>query len=314
MRHAAESKALLEQVSIMLNTGEELMFTMDVPYIPEQQAPIVLADKGSAPAMQPDYILHGCQAVSSSESESPESAERGIDPALVLALYISRRDYATGDHTDDLRAAVKNPILLEGPKHGRIHVVDEKGYGRVFRYEPVPNYEGKDSVSFMVEFKGNYYKIVIELVVVEMTDIHVDECPSLPRLIKVNDELISDVFDIKNYNTPDSWRRATSLYALLSGAKDALTGFADLSGSALGSTSANKITLDTDAAGYNWFINYTPYLNEEWLPTSNPLGMDLSKSDAFLNLQANGDEHKSQSDKVKTIVKETLNKPINRGE
>lgn len=30
------------------------------------------------------------------------------------------------------------------------------------------------------------------------------------------------------------------------------------------------ITLDTDAAGHGWFIDYTPFLNEEYLPTSNP--------------------------------------------
>jgi hypothetical protein len=38
----------------------------------------------------------------------------------------------------------------------------------------------------------------------------------------------------------------------------------------LAQTMGAKITLDTDAAGYGWFIDYTPYLNEEWLPTSNP--------------------------------------------
>lgn len=31
-----------------------------------------------------------------------------------------------------------------------------------------------------------------------------------------------------------------------------------------------QITLDTDAAGYGWFIDDTPYLNDEFLPTSNP--------------------------------------------
>jgi hypothetical protein len=73
-----------------------------------------------------------------------------------------------------------------------------------------------------------------------------------------------------DYNSPDSWYRATSLQALLSGAKDALTGFSDLSGASLGQTTGNWITLDTNAAGYDWYIDYTPYLNEEYLPTSSP--------------------------------------------
>ena len=46
--------------------------------------------------------------------------------------------------------------------------------------------------------------------------------------------------------------------------------FADLTGSALGQTNASGITLDTNAAGYNWFIDTTPADNSEFLPTSNP--------------------------------------------
>jgi hypothetical protein len=47
-------------------------------------------------------------------------------------------------------------------------------------------------------------------------------------------------------------------------------GFANLPSAALAQTTSDKITLDTDAAGHGWFIDYTQYLNEEWLPTSNP--------------------------------------------
>jgi hypothetical protein len=49
---------------------------------------------------------------------------------------------------------------------------------------------------------------------------------------------------------------------------------AKLSGASVAQTTGTgptaQITLDTNAAGYGWFIDYTPYLNEEWLPTSNP--------------------------------------------
>ncbi|MDR0578298.1 MAG: matrixin family metalloprotease [Candidatus Accumulibacter sp.] len=52
--------------------------------------------------------------------------------------------------------------------------------------------------------------------------------------------------------------------------------FSDLPGVAVAQTTGTganaQIALDTDAAGYSWFIDYTPYLNEEWLPTSNPYG------------------------------------------
>jgi VCBS repeat-containing protein len=45
---------------------------------------------------------------------------------------------------------------------------------------------------------------------------------------------------------------------------------APLSGNVLAQTQGNSITLDDNAAGHTWYIDYTPYLNEEYLPTSNP--------------------------------------------
>jgi VCBS repeat-containing protein len=46
--------------------------------------------------------------------------------------------------------------------------------------------------------------------------------------------------------------------------------FSSLPAGAIGQTTGSTITLDTNAAGHNWFIDNTPNLNEEWLPTSNP--------------------------------------------
>jgi Matrixin len=50
--------------------------------------------------------------------------------------------------------------------------------------------------------------------------------------------------------------------------------FTNLTGAAVGETKGDgsnaTITLDTDAAGHGWYIDYTPYLNEDFLPTSNP--------------------------------------------
>jgi hypothetical protein len=43
---------------------------------------------------------------------------------------------------------------------------------------------------------------------------------------------------------------------LLAGAKASLSGFADLSGAAIGQTTSDKITLDTNAAGHGWYIDY----------------------------------------------------------
>jgi hypothetical protein len=59
------------------------------------------------------------------------------------------------------------------------------------------------------------------------------------------------------------WVRSSSL------TQNALSGFADIPGASLAQTTGSQVALDTDDAGYGGFIDYTPYLNEEWLPTSN---------------------------------------------
>jgi VCBS repeat-containing protein len=46
--------------------------------------------------------------------------------------------------------------------------------------------------------------------------------------------------------------------------------FADLPNGAVGQAVGNTITLDTNAAGHNWYIDTTPADNSEYLPTSNP--------------------------------------------
>ena len=67
--------------------------------------------------------------------------------------------------------------------------------------------------------------------------------------------------------------------------------FSSLDGSAVGQTTGNAITLDTDAAGYNWFIDPTPADNSEFLPTSNPnewIANTYKRGQAQLFLQKKG--------------------------
>jgi hypothetical protein len=288
----------------MLNMREEIMLTMDVPVdMPVQQYPVVLvANESSVPEKsmgQPDFILKYCQPVPSWDRE-PIPGERGIDPVGRLIIHLKQVEGHDINFYKD-RPAFTNLTLLEGPKHGTITTldvddftitgystilgnfdpvlnkivpVDIKGY-RKFHYVPILNYQGKDNVAFMVEFEDKRYEIVVDLVVEVAIGSNVEYyCPNgyKSKLIKVR-KPISGIWS-NPADHPDfaNGYRTTSLQTLLSGAKDALAGFADLTGSALGQTTSDKITLDTDAAGHGGFIDYTPYLNEEWLPTSSAVG------------------------------------------
>ncbi len=222
------------------------MFVMDVPSVPVQETPIVLAQaatSGTGAIPQPDFILKDCQETE--HTADPRSALRSVDPAGALRNYISNQV----NHAIDL-AAIKNIVLLEGTKHGKIVAgVDNLGFTS-YVYDPDAGYLGNDRAVFMAEFEGKRYKIVIDLHVLTLVHDNMDltSCPP-PKLIKVN--------------KPASGNSVYDLNAI------SVT-FDALKGSAVGQTVGSTVTLDTNAAGYNWFIDTTPADNSEFLPTSNP--------------------------------------------
>lgn len=205
------------------------MFVMDVPSVPPQDTPVVLVQAAAPGATsQPDFILKDCQETE--HTADPRSALRGVDPAYALKNYIQNRD----NHYVDL-AVIKNVTMLEGAKHGEI-TSGTSNYGRVvFRYDPEPGYLGNDRAVFMAEFEGKRYKIVIDLHVLTIIHDNVDltSCPP-PQLIKVNGKPASGSLGIDLNNIS--------------------VGISDLTGAAVGQTVGTTITLDTNAAGYNWFM------------------------------------------------------------
>ena len=71
-----------------------------------------------------------------------------------------------------------------------------------------------------------------------------------------------------------AWQRSANLSALIAGAQQSFTGFSNLPSTALGQTTGEglsaQITLDTNAAGHNWYIDPTPLDNsDDYLPTSD---------------------------------------------
>ena len=246
-----EAQGLLDYAQTIIDTGDEFMFTMDIPHVPVQDTPIVLA-QASTPSsggavgstQSPSYLLTACSEIPS--MSDPTSAERFVDPVARLAIYY----YQHFNIEPDLGSA--SSILLEGPKHGKITLVTENVDFPAYRYDAQPGYAGKDQVVFQAQYRGKYYKVVVNLqvsAVETIPDNGLGVCPA-PQLIKVNGKPVSGSSSYDLNTIPVT--------------------FADLSGSALGQTTGSTITLDTNAAGYNWFIDTTPTDNSEFLPTSNP--------------------------------------------
>jgi hypothetical protein len=166
--------------------------------------------------------------------------------------------------------------IVDEPKHGELVQAYPESKISIkynYKYTPDPDFVGEDTFVFEVEFEGIVAKVFYIMIMVgdgvpfsaidENGDrFHVTDCPRESWIF--TQPPVSDSDDLT------SWIRSTSLFTLLTGATDAFTGFANLAGGALGSTTASQITLDTTATGHTCFIDYTPYLNEEWFPTSTP--------------------------------------------
>ncbi|MEO7928033.1 MAG: hypothetical protein ABIR09_01930, partial [Gallionella sp.] len=248
-----EAQELLDYTQTLI-TGDELMFTMDVPAVPAQQTPIVLAQSATPAAEstpQFNFILKDCQETESSGGQT--IGFNTLSPSAMLYNY-----FLSQGRTID-SAGIKAD-LLEEPSHGKL---SNFVTGKSYTYDPIPNYVGNDKAVFLAEFDGKRYKIVVELHVFETVfenDQGISSCPP-PELIKVNRKPVSGALgaDI-NVGVMDS---------LTVDAANITVTFGDLPGGAVGQTTGGSITLDNNAAGNGWFIDTTPADNSEFLPTSN---------------------------------------------
>lgn len=205
------------------------MFSIDIPVSALDEPPALVAQATTVSgSVEYDYVLKDCQ-----ETESTGDLFTGfrvLDPASMLENYLASEK---GKSKRNVGVGAIKTLIVESPSHGKV-VVKRDGSGREnCWYDPTPNYEGKDRVSFLVELDGKSYRVVIELHVFKYVDENNPVCRSRATLIKVKKPV-----------------KGASNSALDSGT----VGFAKLTGSALGLTLGATITLDADAAGYRWFI------------------------------------------------------------
>jgi len=219
------------------------MFIMDVPAVPAQETPIVLAQAATPAAgatPQPAYILQTCgETVSTGD---PSSAMRTVDPAGMLRVFLQAKE---GRRIEP--SAVRNIAILQDTTHGKISSVIDNTGRPWYAYDAEPNYIGNDRAIFLAEFEGKVYRIVVELHVFRggvPGDFGASTCPA-PQLIKVT--------------PPAKPSSGASGFGSGYDLSSISVTFADLPGAAVGQTTGSTITLDTNAAD-----------NSEFLPTSNP--------------------------------------------
>lgn len=201
------------------------MISLDVPYVPPQETPMIVAAATDAVGKQPvDYLIRDC--TETEHVDNPNNALRGVDPAGTVMDYLQRLQKKFLDITEF------KPTLLQGPQHGSLEY-EVSNAGRMFYvYDPKPGFLGKDKAVFMVEYQGMHFKVSIDIHVLEIVSANESTCPSRPTVIKLRKSSQGSGSDL-------------SPGELSSGVR-----VADLDNATLAQT-------------HGWYIDYTPYLNDE---------------------------------------------------
>ena len=252
------------------------MLFMDVPPdVPAHYAPVVIAQASQAQdSAKTDLTIGVCHLVNvireDARPDQWKSPVYGISPLSSANIYlhlVEKRDQV-------LEGKV---TLLQGPEHGTV----KEEWNQNYRYLPNPDYLGSDRATFLVEIGGLKVKAVYHFKVIEGRPDggyeDKENCPNgehwkISTTSDANGNLIVTSAEYQSPNTGISAAdTATSLLGSLGvDPSDITLNLADLPNGAVGQTTGTSITLDTNAAGHNWFIDPTPGANEEYLPTSNP--------------------------------------------
>lgn len=121
------------------------MLIPDIPNVPPQATPIVVAQKSQAAQQGTDRTIGVCVPIENSP-ESRLSAVNSLSPILAAYSYLKKVEHQIVDEAA-LRAA--KMTLLQPPTHGEIQLYEDTQSGRYFSADY--NYMGADRASVLVE-------------------------------------------------------------------------------------------------------------------------------------------------------------------
>jgi hypothetical protein len=278
----------------------------DMPNVPPQVAPVMIAQVHQAQGGNLEKIrtLGVCQPV----PNELYSLENDIDPIRSAEIYFQlyeKQEIQGGGTITILQQPHHGNLRLVTEADG-----DTFGTGRFdssnpgYIYLPEKGYVGKDKAIVLVEIGAVKVKVVYFLHAIEGGlgnyggELYCGKTGPFWKISSTLDANGNSTITSVEYQSPvitatatiaDTTALASTLESgiLSSLALDtsaitldtsaitldtsAITlNIANLPGGSVGQTTGNNITLDANAAGYNWFIDTTPADNSEFLPTSNP--------------------------------------------
>ena len=274
------------------------MFISDMPNVPPQNTPVIIAQANQAQAG--DVTTTRTIGVCHPAPNGDYNGENTIDPIGEAGFYLRSYEHQKVQN-------IGTATVLQQPKHGTLRLLTEADRGTLFDpdrrhanepldpaaalqvYLPESGYLGKDSATFLVEIGGKQVKVKYYFQALgpgaRLGNYGLEElCAKTGYHWKISTTLNPDgtsTLTSVEYQSPitDAGTSTTDLAATLSasilsslavGPSAVTLNIVDLPGGAVGQTVGSTITLDDNAANYNWFIDPTPADNSEFLPTSNP--------------------------------------------
>ncbi|EXI65626.1 MAG: rhombotarget A [Candidatus Accumulibacter adjunctus] len=276
----------------ILGQGERKMLPADHAFLDVHQlrAPAFLAANAERTQQAAERVPRfGICVISPTHEQikklgSGQSISIVIDPRMDAEDHFAPKDNKwTGfeaQFIDENRLAKVS--VLEMPKHGRLvayqgELGTDFAPGTSVEYIPNSGFTGKDKLTVLVTSQSGLSILF---------SYHIHVTPAAGRFDLYDDSAYKKycprgllIWRIAESPSPDPIVGALSVepagtWIAIDEDLAAAASFANLPDFALGHTtgtgSAAEITLDTDAAGHGWFVDATPGLNEEFLPTSNP--------------------------------------------
>jgi hypothetical protein len=273
-------QALLTEArkTLGFNDGEYTMFLATQPDTPPSRPSVVMVAKANynqQVAAKRGHVLGVCDLVNTGSG----SGQAELAPTLEANYYFN-------SPIAKINPGTAKVTILQQPKHGRLE--NDSGSNWWYsRYLPNEGYLGNDS--FVMQVEGNGYTVKIHYFMYVTDDMGATIFEN--KACKGDDWKISTTLAPNGTSTVTSVNYlpsltgnsapvtgatlATILGTSLASSLDANTSgvtlnIADLAGGAVGQTTGTSITLDTNAAGYGWYVDPNPAANTDFLPTSNP--------------------------------------------
>ena len=263
------------------------MLFMDMPEVPPQYTQVIVAQVSQVKAPGTERTIGVCHPIENS-LESRLSAVNSVSPVGAAYTYLKEIERRKIDDAAYLAAKM---TLVQAPTHGELGLYNQTKTGRYLSGNY--SYLGPDSATVLVEIGSYKVKVIYHFVLMQNVPGSGEEgeatdeksiCPNgyKWRISTASDANGNTTINSVEYLPADgtsaaidpslatSFDASSYLSNFISNTSNVTLSFADLAGGALGQTTGTSITLDDNAAGHNWFIDTTPWSNEEYLPTSNP--------------------------------------------